>query len=99
MQAYCIDKGENEMNEEIDYTDGDWYLVPMGVFCQILIDSGRDPAVLFSVVKDEKPDAGGHFIRDLAVRVLPDGYIGMAAKGAKGVHKVIQQMLEKGVIT
>jgi len=68
---------EQESEEDTEYTrynDGNWYASTLGHFISLLVDAGHDPAVLFRVVEDEKPDEDGHFVRHLEVVMIPNGH-------------------------
>ena len=79
--------------------DGKWHAVTMGVFVQLLIDAGMDPAVVFRVLSDGEPDDDGQFVRNIQVMLLPDGYIVPAIrKTGADVHDVLRQFIEKGLM-
>lgn len=84
-----------------DYTDGQAYAMTLGVFIQILVDSATKDAVIFRVVKDEKPDSRGQFCRLLEVLLVPEGQVQAALdlNQPAGVHKVLIAALERGLIS
>jgi hypothetical protein len=86
------------MNTPIDYTDGKWIAMSVGQFCQILIDSGENEAILFRVIEDVPVDDKS-FIRQCEVLQIPSGIVKEVIdyKDAR-VHKVLAYFLEKGLI-
>jgi len=81
------------------YDDGRWYASTLGHFIGLLVDARQDPAVCFRVIKDSEPDDEGKFIREIQFVLLPDGHIGEAIRGCKGVHKTLRMLLEAEVIS
>ena len=81
------------------YDDGNWHAVSMGVFLQLLVDAGQDPAVAFRVTGDSNLDVDGQFTRRMEIVVLPNGYVmqGIQAAGAD-VHTVLGLLIERGLV-
>jgi len=86
------------MNPPIDYTDGKWIAMSVGQFCQILIDSGENEAILCRVVRDQ-PINDESFVRVYQVLQVPSGAVqdSIDLIGAR-VHKVLAGFLEIGLI-
>lgn len=92
---------EKSMGDEslgYEYDDGNWYAATLGHFIGLLVDAGQDPAVCFRITHDSVPDADGQFIRRVEVLVLPDGCVGEAILGCRGVHKLLKALLEAGIV-
>jgi len=82
-----------------DYTDGDWIAMSVGQFCQILIDSDENEAILFRVA-DDVPVDDKSFIRQYEVLQVPSGIVqGVIDYKKAAVHKVLAGFLERGLIT
>jgi len=86
------------MNETV-LDDGGWHAVTIGVFLQLLVDAGRDPAVMFRVLEDGASDERGNFTRRIDMIMLPDGYVrsGIESTGAD-VHEVLARLMEAGLV-
>lgn len=55
---------------------GLWHATTMGVFLQLLVDSGVNEAILFRVIeKKDYPDDKGLFASRMEVVVVPDGHV------------------------
>ena len=94
---------ENEESQEKQdpgtHDDGKWHLLSTGVFVQVLIDSGLDPAVFMRVVEDQQHD-DGTFTRRMEIVSAPNGHVLETARSldCHSVHRVIRQFIEQGLV-
>jgi len=84
----------------IRFDDGRWYAVTLGKFIGLLVDAGHDPAVCFRVVRDfGHDDETKTFVRKIKLYLVPDGRVTEMAALCQGIHKVLQKLIEEGVVT
>ena len=81
------------------FDDGMTYAMTLGEFIALIVDSGPDPAVKFRVVHDEPADENGNFVRHLEIDLVPDGHVREMVGCCHRTHKVLQAMLDAGLVT
>ena len=70
------------------------------MFIQLLVDSGRDPVVIFRVVEDGELDEQKAFVRKMEIVCVPDGHVieQIEEAGTDQVHRVLATLIEKGIV-
>lgn len=88
----------------VDFTDGRWIATTMGQFIQILVDCGNDPAIIFRV-EDDRAVGEKSFIRKMTVYSVPNGSVvdlcgklGIIGSDVHGVYRVLQELIEAGLV-
>ena len=81
-----------------DFDDGLTYAMTLGEFIALIVDCGPAPMVKFRVVHDEPPDEDGEFIRHIEITLVPNGYVREYASDCHRIHKVLQAMLDAGLV-
>ena len=78
---------------------GQWVLVSLGAFIQILVDEGNDPAVAFRVVED-RGQGDGQFSRHFELWALPQGSVMKEAEriGCTLYSTLMERFVEAGLI-
>lgn len=83
-----------------DYTDGRWIAMSVGQFCQILIDSGENEAILFRVIQPDEQVTATSFVREYQMFQVPSGAVKDYIEATHAAtHKVLDGFLERGLIT
>jgi len=85
-------------NSETRFDDGFWYATTLGNFIGLLVDAGNDPAVMFRVVEDSKPDEDGTFIRKMELTLLPNGKVVDSISNCKGIQKTLLVLIDRGIV-
>lgn len=82
-----------------DYTNGNWHAATLGQFIAMLIDSGRDEAVLFRIM-DGPPEDLGAFVRQMHIILLPQGQVTDWIDGVKpeGIEKSLAALIKAGAV-
>lgn len=77
---------------------GEWAVLTMGTFVQLLVDGGRDVAIC-RIVEDKRHD-GGEFSRRLDVWLVPQTRVAqtMHELGCTLAHDTVVQAMESGLI-
>jgi hypothetical protein len=91
---------EDNETPAFSYDDGRWYLLSMGAFIQVLVDTGGDPAVAMRVLENGQPDENGDFVRRMEVVQIPNGHVLEVYRRlpCAAAERVIRERLKKGVV-
>lgn len=82
-----------------DYTNGKWHAATLGQFIAMLVDSGKDEAVLFQIM-DSPPEDLGEFIRQMHIILLPQGQVvdWITAVKPESVENSLVELINAGVV-